>query len=101
MSVTILTIVGLQSPVFLLNSRTPLVIETCTSLCRHPLYQRYGAILPSSLNLIALYVLAFKARNTFLSYRYGHTESFLFSFSWTLGINQNLRLFAHLTFFSP
>ena len=40
---------------FLLNSRTHLVIATCTLVeHRHPLYQRYGAILPSSLNRVTL-----------------------------------------------
>lgn len=29
---------------FLINSRTPFVIATCNLHCRHPLYQRYRAI---------------------------------------------------------
>lgn len=40
---------------FLVNSRTPFVIATCNLRnCRHPLYQRYGAILPNSLGLVIL-----------------------------------------------
>jgi hypothetical protein len=38
--------------VFLLNSRTPLDIATCPLQSRHPLYQRYRANLPNSLNLV-------------------------------------------------
>jgi hypothetical protein len=38
--------------VFLLNSRTPLDIAACPLQSRHPLYQRYGANLPNSLNLV-------------------------------------------------
>ena len=50
---TILSLAALQSPTFLLNSRTPLVIETST-LCmsRHPFYLRYGARLPNSLTRV-------------------------------------------------
>ncbi len=38
---------------FLLNSRAPLVTETCSAKSRHPFYRRYGASLPSSLGWIA------------------------------------------------
>ena len=39
---------------FLVNSRTPFATETCPVRSRHPLYQRYGASLPSSLNAVIL-----------------------------------------------
>ena len=39
---------------FLINSRTPLVIETCYLHSRHPLYRRYGANMPNSLKSIPL-----------------------------------------------
>ncbi len=37
---------------FLLNSRTPLDIAACPLQSRHPLYRRYRANLPNSLNLV-------------------------------------------------
>lgn len=52
-SATIHTIAGLQSPVFLINSRTPLVIETYYLHSRHPFYLRYRARLPNSLNVVS------------------------------------------------
>lgn len=51
-SVAILTITGLQPPVFLINSRAPLVTATCPLQDRHPFYRRYRANLPNSLNAI-------------------------------------------------
>lgn len=45
---------------FLPNSRTPLVTETYKLfICRHPLYLRYGARLPNSLNRVILERLGF------------------------------------------
>ena len=63
---TILSLAALQSPTFLLNSRTPLVIET-SPLCmeRHPFYLRYGARLPNSLNSITPLPLSLLSQSTY------------------------------------
>ena len=55
---------------FLVNSRTPLVIATCGLFtCRHPLYLRYRASLPSSLDSVTLRRLGLHSQ--------GHLSRFL------------------------
>ena len=51
-SAPIHTLTGLQGPVFLINSRTPFVTATRNLHSWHPLYLRYRANLPNSLDSI-------------------------------------------------
>jgi len=51
-SVPILPLSSLQRPVFLLNSRFPLLCALYFYLNKAPFYRRYGGILPSSLSMV-------------------------------------------------
>ncbi len=75
------TLAGWQPSVFLLNSRTPLVIETCFLQSRHPFIQSYRASLPSSLRSVLLIRLSLFSQDTFTGSWYGHNKSLMLSFS--------------------
>lgn len=93
-SAPIRTIAGLQGPVFLTNSRTPLVIETYRLHDRHPLFRSYRAILPNSLKSVLRIRLSLLNQGTFLGSRYDHDQSLSRGFSWVLGLGETLRLLA-------
>ena len=100
-SAPIHTLTGLQGPVFLINSRTPLVTATRNLHFWHPLYLRYRAILPNSLDSITPIRLGLFSQGHPSRFSVRFLEILFGTFSLTLGLNLTLRLFLSFVLFSP